>query len=333
MLLVIVTFAGWYGYNHPELFSALGNVSILALVTMTVMAVVARVLQGMQFKVLCRAFGVRLRFFEAVGLVITGTMYSFLIPGRVGLGVQAAYLKSKYDLQLSHFGSLVAATNLLMLCLSCTTGLVGCLSAPLVGLSTPSSLVIVFAFLLGVCITGSVVLFFAVRAGTRIPFRFLRLVFHRVDEGFRGLAKCKGLLGRVIAFRVAHLITGPLILLVACQSVGLDVTIVETVSMAMLAGVGMLLPLTPGGLGISEGAIATAGHVWGLGAEAVMLAALVWRAVGLCVTFAIGIPSGHYLLGGIGHQPEALGKVGKTIRNNGEKSETQDEKNKCGTGS
>ncbi len=326
MLVVIVAFAAWYGYNHPELFTALGNVSAFALIAMIALTILARVFQSMQFNAFCQAFEVRLKFFEAFGLVVAGTMYSFLIPGRAGIGVQAAYLKSKYDLPLSHFGSLVAATNILMLCLSCATGLIACVSAPVVGLSMPKPLVIAFAFLLGLCVAGSVVLVIAVRAGARLPFRFLRSIFNRVDEGFRGLAQRKGLMVRILFFRVAHLITGPLILLLACRSVGLEANFIQTVSMAMLAGVGMLLPLTPGGLGISEGAMGAAGHVWGLEADAVMLAALVWRAVGLCSTFAIGVPAGHYLLGGLSKTTDTISGVSESDSEDGMRFNAEDKR-------
>jgi uncharacterized membrane protein YbhN (UPF0104 family) len=60
---------------------------------------------------------------------------------------------------------------------------------------------------------------------------------------------------------------------------------------------GVLLPLTPGALGIVEGAIAGAGHAWALPLERVLSAALVCRAVGVCLAFALGTIFSHVLLG------------------------------------
>lgn len=299
LLIVLVALGGWYAYRHPDLFAALRNVSGFAIAAIAALVLLGRVLQSLQFHALCHGLGAEVGLAEAFGLVMCNSMYSLLAPGRAGLGVQAAYLKKKHGLSLAHFGSLVAVSNLLRFLLALGGGLAGCLIGLAVGVAVPPVLLMAFGALFGVCVVGFIVLLVSIRLGRRIPWEFFSSICERMEEGFEILWGRKKLLWKVVVLAAAKMLLGVTAILIACGAVGLDVGFLESLTMGGLARVGMLLPLTPGGLGITEGAVAAAGGAWGMAAETVMLAALVSRAVGVAITFTCGTLFSCLLLGDI----------------------------------
>ncbi|MFP4029305.1 MAG: glycosyltransferase family 9 protein [Candidatus Brocadiia bacterium] len=300
LLIVLVALGGWYAYRHPDLFAALRNVSGFAIAAIAALVLLGRVLQSLQFHALCHGLGAEVGLAEAFGLVMCNSMYSLLAPGRAGLGVQAAYLKKKHGLSLAHFGSLVAVSNLLRFLLALGGGLAGCLIGLAAGVAVPPVLLMAFGALFGVCVVGFIVLPIAVRLGTRIPWDFLNSICERMEDGFRTLRGRKRLLLKIIVLGAVNVLLAAAVLLIACGAVGLDAGFLEALTMGGLARVGLLLPLTPGGLGITEGAVAAAGRAWGMAAETAMLAALVMRAVGVCIVFGFGSLFSYLLLEGVG---------------------------------
>jgi len=298
-LLVLVALVAWYGHRHPELFAALGNLRASYLGMLVGLALAARLLRGQQFRLLASALGVKMGFWEAFGLVMCSSMYSYLAPGRPGLGAQAFYLKSKHDLSYAHFGSLAAASNLLQFLVAALAGLAACLVSQLAGRQAPPVLVVVLLVMLLLCLGGVGVLAVFANFAEHVPTRFLRSLCTRMGEGIRMFWQHPAVLAKVAALGIVTMGARVLALWVACAGVGLSVGLAPAISMFSLAWAGLLLPLTPGGLGVSEGAISAAGHLWGLPADTVALAAVLLRAAGVAVVLSAGGLSSWVMLRGV----------------------------------
>jgi len=314
LLAVLVAAGVWYAARHPELLRALGRLSIPFLAAMVVFELAARALQGFQFKLLASVFGVRLRFTEWFGLAVCKGMYGYLMPGRPGAGVQAVYMKKRHDLPFAHFGSLFAATGALDLVAG---ALLGCLASA-IDLATSRSaqpgFLALFAVLLLCSIGACVALMAGAKVAAHVPTRMLRTFAENVRDGLKLLAGRRGVLGAVLVFGVLRLGGASLAFWMACMGLEMNVTWTQALIVGSFASFGMFLPLTPAGIGISEGIISATGRILGIGAEMAMLAALVCRAVSMALVFGLGWAFNHVLLGGMvagaPSQPDADEKKG-----------------------
>ena len=215
--------------------------------------------------------------------------------------MQAWYLKGNHALPLARFGALVAASNILQYVTASFVGVSACLVGLTIGLEVPLVVLIVLASLLGGLIGGTAILLMLLRlGGNLIPWNSLRSVCARMDDGLRTLWNNKGLLSKVTLFSFGRVFTAIISFMMACQAVGVHVSTIAGSSISPLGQMGVLLPLTPGGLGVAEGTMAAAGHAWGLSADTVMLGTLVRRGVAIFLILTAGIAFSYSLLGALG---------------------------------
>lgn len=297
LLAMLVAGGVWYASAHRRVLTALGDISPLWLAPLVLLLVAAKLLQGLQFRLLASVYRLRLGFREWFGLTVCKSMYGYLMPGRPGAGVQAAYLKKKHGLPFAHFGSLFAGTSVIDAAAGALVGLLGCLAHYLAAGTLPAFFPLAFGLVLGASVLGCGALALVEKSSRYVPTRLLRTFAARVGEGLNLLAGRPRLLGRVVALGVVRVIVDCGALLVACRALGLAVGYPEAVLMHALGSFGLLLPLTPGSIGVNEGITVAAGRLLGLPAEGVLLAALVRRGAGMVLIFVAGWLFTHLLLG------------------------------------
>ena len=299
LLVVLVVLGGWYGVRHPEIFTALRSMTLSHVALSLVFVFTARWALALQLRTLSGCLGVRLGVWESFGLVMINTMYSYLAPGRAGLGAQGLYLKKKHALSFAHFGSLVAASNLLQAFATASMTLVVAVIGRELGAPVPTSVLIGLLTMLGVIVAAGTALGVFMGLAHRVPTKTLRSLCVRMSEGIRMLWGRKGVLLIVLGLGVVRLAGLSGLLWMACSSVGLSVGIVPATAMTAFAVLGLLLPLTPGSLGVSEGIISGIGELWGFPLETLLLAALVRRAIAVVFTFSLGTVATYLLTGGL----------------------------------
>jgi len=300
LLLAIVVAGGiWYAARHPEVVSALKGVPLVSLLAILVLELVARVLQGYKLKLMSGVFGVGLRFREWFGLTVCASMYSYLLPARAGAGVQALYLKKQYGLPFAHFGSLVAAMNVLILVVAGAVGL----CASVIQLSsvkpTAPTLLFVFLGLFVLSMGGCAVLAVLTSLVKYVPTQALRQIASSVSDGLKMLARRRDVLLKVSGLHVAHIICGGAQFYIAFRSLGMEATLSQGIVVSALSAFAMFLALTPASLGINEGVISAAGQLLGLSAQKALVGAVVYRGVTILVSFALGWVFNHVLLRGV----------------------------------
>ena len=297
VLAALVGAAAWYAWEHPRLLAALGDVSPLALGVLLALMLLGRLCQGIQFRALCSVFDLELTFWEWFGLTVCKSMYGFLMPGRPGTALQAVYLKKKHGFAFTKFGSLFAATNVLNAVTAGVVGLAACGAEFLRGGPMPASVVLAAGFFLACSVGGALVFVLATGSVKFLPFERLRRLGLRVQEGVDLFLAHPGVLGWVAGLVAVRYLLAGLALFVAGRSVGLELNLMQGILMASLGSFGLFLPLTPGGIGISEGIISGVAELLGLSPELAMLGALVKRAAGVLTVFVIGPMAQHILTG------------------------------------
>ncbi len=301
---IIVLLAVWYAWTHQDLVAALGRISASYLVLLFGLGFALKLVLGVEFMVICRAFGVRLSFREWFGLSVCNTMYNLLLPGRAGAGVRALYLKRAHRLPYAHFGALFAASSVLNLVVAAVVGLAAAW-APAAE-QAHGRLRVAFLLLLSFSVAGVGILAGASRVVCYVPVAGLRQVLGRVAGGLKLLWDRRGALALLGALRVVGLLFGAGLYLACCRSLDLQVRASQAVILQSLGMFSVLLPLTPGSLGVREGIMSVAGHYMGLSAQMVLLAALVQRAVIMVLTFGLGTVFSYVLLQGVSAPSEAV---------------------------
>jgi uncharacterized membrane protein YbhN (UPF0104 family) len=277
----------------------LGQLRAGALLLLFLLAALTRLLQTLQFRLLLRALGVRLGIAESCGLVLWGSLYSYLAPARPGLGMQALYLKRRYRLSLAHFGSLVAASALLLYLSAALLGLTVAGYGHLTDSPMPATLVLAFAILLASSVTAVLSLLILGRLVGLMPVAPVRKLCLRLHEGLEFLFRRRALVLQVLGLRVSELVASAFSLLFACRAIGVPISLVQALPLRALARLALLVPLTPGNLGAAEGVQAAAAGVWGLPAASIALAALLARGVGITVVLGGGMAFNWRAVGGI----------------------------------
>jgi uncharacterized membrane protein YbhN (UPF0104 family) len=268
---------------------------------------VGRALQAAQFRVILRALEVDVGLPEAFGLVMCGAMYSYLTPARAGLGVQAVYLKRRHGLPFAHFGSLVVASNLLLFPAAAGLGLLAAATGMAGGVAMPPVLAFTFLGLLGLGLLGVTFVLLFGRLVRFVPTAILREACARMDDGLSFLFERPTLSLKIAGLRVGQIAAGAVGLMVACRSLGTALALQQAVPLRALASLAVFVPLTPGGLGVAEGAQAAGGGAWGLPVDSVVLAALVARAAGMVLVFGAGVAANWMLAGAVVGPPSPDG--------------------------
>lgn len=295
-LAVLVAAGLWYGWRHPKLLRAFGHVSAGRLCLLVGVLAVGKVLEGLQLRSIAAGLGIRLHFREWFGLTLCNNMYSYLGPGRAGVGVQAFYLKKEHGLPYAQFAALKAAVTVVALLMAALLGLLLCALSTLFLAPVPAALVWMFLALLAVTAAVALLMVLFMNSARLVPFKFLRSHANRAGKGLKTLLDRKAVLVNIALLRSVQLVVGSFALVLAFAAVGLDITMIQAITMRSLISLAPLLALTPGSLGITEGMTSGIAHLWNLSAETALTAALVRRGALMVLVFGLGLLYSHVLL-------------------------------------
>jgi uncharacterized membrane protein YbhN (UPF0104 family) len=297
-LAALVAAAGvFYAVRHPELLKALARIPPGYLLLLLAAILATRLAQSLQLKTLSEVFDARVSIVESAGLVLCNAMYNYLAPGHAALLMQAFYLKRRHQLPYSHFVSLLAASNFLLLLAAPLAGLAGCAMHRILVGPVPGPVWLAFLAVLGVAAGVGVVTALFGRLSGHLPLGRVREILAHIGEGVRLLAGNRRALAVVFLWRVVQLLCSGVTYLAAGQALSLAIGPMQALSLEALGAVQVFLPITPGGLGVREGIMAGVGHLWGFPVDVVILAAVVTRAAGMLIIFSLGPVSAHVLAG------------------------------------
>ena len=123
IFLAFVLIVGiYYLNNNREVFTILAQISWLCIVLTLLMRVFLIATNGAMLQLACNIFDVHLRFYEWFGLSVITTFANLFVPLSGGIIARAAYLKVRHGLTYTHFVSIFAATNVILLILTCLWG-------------------------------------------------------------------------------------------------------------------------------------------------------------------------------------------------------------------
>lgn len=299
VLAALVAAGLWYAWTHQKLLLSLKSIPFWYLIVIFCLTLTRNVLKGLQLRSISTVFGLRLSFREWFGLSVCNTMYNYFVLARAGAGVRALYLKKKHSLSYAHFGSLFAGSNALKLMAAALTGLFTCILAQTLYGERWVALTVAFLLLLSSLLGATVILAVSLKAVRYVPTKTLRRILSDVSDGLKLFPKHRDSMLKFAALSFVQICAAAAGFFVCCSALGMTLNALQVLAIQSMACFAVLLPLTPGGLGIREGIIASSGHLLGLPPEMAMLAALVQRGVAMIVTFGLGLVFSYLLLEGL----------------------------------
>jgi uncharacterized membrane protein YbhN (UPF0104 family) len=289
LLAVSIAGAAWVLYRQRDTLGSIHDVSWAPLLGLAILNVLNYIVIGYSHQAFLRAFDVKLRPREWVGLSFTVNFYNLFLPAQGGTALRSVYLNRRHGLAYSDF---ILGTAFLF-CVSLT--MMGGVGTTFNGLhyATSGRLFPVFLFpFIGAGLAGGIGLTLpavldplARRAGW--PADWLRR--------WRGFFRAP-VLGRVIAAYLAFCALYIARIALSFAALGIAVHPLECALASVVILAATAINVTPGNLGYREAAFALIMSQFGYPPAQMILATLVDRSIQLAVLVPAGLAFQSLLL-------------------------------------
>lgn len=246
-------------------------------------------IRGLFNKVLLQSFDLELKFKHWFGVTVITALGNYIFPFG-GVGLRATYLKKFHSFSYTFFVSTLMALYVIQFFIYSLVGLACLLFLYFKAGSLHSGLFVFFLLIIILC-----AVFIAFSSERPAHKNKLLNYISKAVNGWNRLKKDRILLLKLFNLLVARLIVSSLILYFAFLAFDYRIGIPEVVLTTCLVIFSTLLRITPGSLGIQEGAFVICSELFGLSiAQGLLVAGLV-RVVDVIVIFTLG-PLFSYLL-------------------------------------
>jgi len=270
----------YVGRQHLDGLTRLADASPLLVALMILGFVASRLIYSLVVKLALE----HLRF--SIGLwelyLLTHIMsYANLFLPRMGLGAPALYLKLKHNVSYAVFGSLLLPALVLHVA---AAGALGLICQAVLWVANPALLDgRITAMFVAVLLSGLAAAVIRVPIPARFQGRLAQFA-RRLMDAWAALGSNRGLIGQILALRVAFLLVNAARLYVGFRAIGVNVPYAGVIIASLLADLSMLVAITPAGLGLREAVVAFTAHLLGTDPAAALSAAVLDRIVmTLCV--------------------------------------------------
>jgi uncharacterized membrane protein YbhN (UPF0104 family) len=265
-------------FDAEAMLSAVMRIPLWAIAAWSALTIASRVAAALVTLVPVRALGGDISLLESFCIGWTRTFLNQVVPVS-GVAYSAGFIRERSGLSWGQVSALAAplyayavvATGIFGVCaVASNVHSLGAASIPLLGLFIPM-------------IAALRVLDF-VSSNERL--RFLRKVKSRLQPTFRSvqvLRDRKGLTSQIVALHGAALGFRAARLWVLFVALGLEADIAHILMLSSLGEVAFLVQLTPGGLGLREGALVSGSMLIPMAPQAIAVVAIVDRVLAISI--------------------------------------------------
>jgi uncharacterized membrane protein YbhN (UPF0104 family) len=281
LVLALIAIAYYLGMNQP-LLRSLTNITFQSAITLVLIRTVFVAANGLFLRMFALKLGVRLVWYEWIGLSYVTAMGNYLMPLSGGTVARAAYLKNRHALSYTHFATYLAVNYLIIVWV---TALAGVLLAPIFLHEMPFCWILV-SFFGVICIATSVIMLLRIPESTR-EGRFW-LLLGQVVAGWKAVKDDKGLMGRLAFLAAFSVLLNGIAFWLGYKALDASVSAVPAMIVSFSSVFSTIVNLTPGNLGIHEAFVTLVSSATGLGVGTGLLVALIVRATTLIPVFILG---------------------------------------------
>ncbi|WES66185.1 lysylphosphatidylglycerol synthase transmembrane domain-containing protein [Microbacter sp. GSS18] len=293
---VLLGAIAWYVWQNWSQFSEIRLTQPWALGVAGVFVLANAYAIGSVTQAAIAPHGVDLARSELFGLAILTRFTNQFLPSYVGATIRATYLKRAHDVTYAKFSSSFLVSNILQLVV---TGVLAVLVLLLMG----SDISLLGSFVVAgvaVAVVTVVMAFFpAKRLGERLAAsrprgRLRRRVADRLADALTGYAVVRAeprTFTSSLLWILVAVTTSSVVYICLYASLGQAQDIAGIVFVAIVAGWGVVLSLTPAGIGVREGIMMISAGIVGLPIAPTVVVALLMRIVTIVAT---GLPSLYF---------------------------------------
>lgn len=290
ILLFFIVWIVFYARSHISEFTNIFSLSLVLVAALALVLLVDSIVLGLFTKVLMGYLSIHLKFKEWYGLSIVSNLWNYIIPFQGGAGARALYLKKVHDFAFSQFLATMLALYLISFFVN---SLVGLLCILYIHLNFNYANMLLFYFFGIVFLaTGALMLF-----SPKVP-EFENWVLRKVSEvinAWYGMRRHGLLIIKLVLIILLHAVFELLAVYYGFKAYGIDLSFCRCLLLSTLLAFSVLIKITPGCLGITEGIIVFGAQIFGITPAQSLLAAGLIRVVNLGWIFTLG-PLYSYVL-------------------------------------
>jgi len=234
----------------------------------------------MLLRILAKPFDIKLGITEGTVVSALSTLINYVAPFRAGAGFRAYYLNQRHSLSVKHFAAIFGGHYILQFFCNSLIALVvlswfaftSCLPNPL--------LIVFFSTLV-------IVLFYLVFFAPSIsePKSLFWGKIARIINSWDNIRKNRRIVCIFSVTSVSQVLVTGLALKLAFSASNIDITYSKALLLCIIGSFGLLVSITPGGIGIVEGLFLASSLLIGVGSEEMLVAALIRRGAGILTLF------------------------------------------------
>jgi len=283
ILLVLVVLAVLYLERNFEDFSELRIVSPIVIIALVLLFILGYFLIGLTTKQLIRPLKINLGYFESFALSVVTGFYNLITPLRGGMAVRAVYLKKKHNFSYTNFFSSLSASYVLIFL---SAGIMGLLSSGIIYFNEGIFSPVVSLIFLGVSLSLLFVIIFSPRMNEGKGFILDKIA--KILNGWYLIRKDRGLLFFITIISIFQLLLSSLMLYLQFYVFGIEIDFVKTLFLSSIGLLGLIISITPAGLGIQEAVAVFSASTIGISPVESLSVALLGRGVSVVVLFVLG---------------------------------------------
>lgn len=290
--VAVVAMVGYLALQR-DVLEAIRAIPLWMTVVLVLVSLGALVVQAMQYRAAVRIQAIDMPIGESTALTAANTMANYYLPARGGMVVRAAYMKRVYGFPLSRYGALTVSITGLTILVAAMIGVVGVIVRASISGDVNQRGLLIFAGV-GIAVVFGVGAAIALSGFAKGDGQFAEVV-RSFRAGMTMWAKSRGNLGIFLLWTVALFAAQGFRLWLSFRAVGVSVDLSGMMVIQAMAAVAFVLALTPGNIGLKEGAVVFSASLLNIDPDLALLASLIDRAAALIVTFGVGLASVRYL--------------------------------------
>lgn len=277
-----------YLIQNQDRIAMLMNVNKLILIYLFVCSLFATFTIAFGFRNLMILFKMPIKTREWIGLSVTNSMYNYIVPFQGAMLIRAKYLKAKYGFEYSKYAALSGGALLIGLLTASLASIILLLLKNVLTGFFYKNLFILVCILFSITMALSAFLWFTDLKRIKTGWLWLDNLLSVFFSGIDFFKKNNSLLLVITATNIFLYFFIGLRLYFSFKAIGVPAGLLEIVVIQAISAFSMVLPITPGNLGVREGIIGLTSLMLNIRIEDAILAAALDRAVGMFIIFILG---------------------------------------------
>lgn len=270
-----------YLFKNPQIIDELLSTSVVYIILVMLVYLVIFFVEGLFILVTLKIFNKNIGKKESFFLATVSRIGNYLLPMRAGAIFRATYLKKKYSFSYSNFLSTLYGYYIIFFFMNAVVALIVLLlKSSLYSISSPT---LTFFFFL--VILGMLILIFL-----RFPFEKIfkkreGLIFKIISfldkfiKGWDLIVKERKSFLMLLFIALGNILLNILVVFIEFNAIGKLVNLLDVILYTCISGVSLLISITPGSLGIREGAFLITSKSIGLSEVEIMKLAFLDRGI------------------------------------------------------